>query len=145
MNERILLWRRAAILYESLRQRARQAGKCLGYSSLDLAGFLECRLTDHACPYCAGPLSVENFVLEDGVPILRGGRHTLRNLGLCCPDCHVLKGTLDAHEFRELRALLAGWPRPVQADFLARLRAGAGAALPLPPVGSLDWFRPQAT
>src|SRR5262249_3967605 len=141
LKERALFLQKTADVFETHRRCARAAGKCVFYRLEDLRGGVERDLARGACLYCRVPLSVATFVLDHRVPIPRGGRFVFRNLEVCCRDCHLLKGFLDAQEFRELLALLASWPKPLQQHFRARLRAGASlvrTALPVP--GTLAWY-----
>ncbi len=139
--ERARFWQRSADDYEDHRRQARRLGKVVCYSLDDFRTFAERRLDGGTCPYCRGPLGVPAFAVGLRVQPARRGKFTLRNLEVCCSDCHLLKSVLDGDEFAELVALVRGWPKPVAKHFLARLRAGAAlvpARLPAP--GSLEWF-----
>jgi hypothetical protein len=140
-SERAALWRRAADSYRHLTEEARAAGTCVTYRLDDLQGFLDRHFARPVCSHCSQPVGAATFELGLRVPSARGGRFNLRNLEVLCPDCRLLKGVLDSQEFRDLRHLLAGWPRPVREDFLARLRAGTPLVRSaLPPPGALEWF-----
>jgi hypothetical protein len=117
-----LFWRRTRDLFHALKREARAAGACPSYSLEDLRTLAEKQLARSVCSYCRGPVTVATMALAHKTPIARGGRFTLRNLEVCCPDCQRLRGVLDAQEYRELRLLIATWPRPVQKRFLAGLK-----------------------
>jgi 5-methylcytosine-specific restriction endonuclease McrA len=127
--------------FDSHQRRARAAGRCVSYRLEDVRALVEKQLALAICPYCRGPLDVATFVLDHKVPSVRGGKFTFKNLEICCRECHLFKGVLDHHEFRELLQLMATWPRPVQQHFRACLVAAADLTpAHLPPVGSLRWF-----
>jgi 5-methylcytosine-specific restriction endonuclease McrA len=140
-RERALFLARCRDQYQSQKARARAAGKCLLYSLEDLRDLLEARLAEPVCPYCLGPFGAGTYALEHQVPLARGGKFTFRNLDVTCHDCGVIRGALDRQEFRELWGLMRTWPKPVQKEFVARLKAGAPlVARALPAPGALEWF-----
>jgi hypothetical protein len=140
-KERAALRRLTQETFETQKGRARGAGKFLLYGLEDLRAFVELQLARPVCPYCQGPYAPATLAIDYKVPIARRGRCILRNLEVCCRDCHALKGVLDAQEFRELLHLIGGWAKPVRQQFLARLRAGSPlVGVELPAVGSLEWF-----
>jgi 5-methylcytosine-specific restriction endonuclease McrA len=140
-QDRALLWQRTQEWFDALKRQARAAGTCPAFRLDELVALVERHLTRPTCPYCRGTFTVATMALGHPTPIARGGRFSLRNVEVCCHDCHLLRGPLDAQEYRELRLLLATWPRPIQKRFLAGLQAvQALSQPPLPPVGSLEWF-----
>jgi 5-methylcytosine-specific restriction endonuclease McrA len=141
LQERAIFWARSADQYQAQKARARAAGRCVMYSLEDLRELLEMRLADPVCPYCLGPFTAETYALEYQTPIARGGKFTFRNLEITCSDCSAMKGVLDRQEFRELWAAMRSWPKPVQNNFLARLKSGASlTSSTLPAPGALEWF-----
>jgi hypothetical protein len=138
LKERAVFLERTANSFWTLRQQAREAGKIVTYKLDDLRGLVERTLGDRGCPYCRGPVTVGSFVTGCKVPLERGGRGSFRNLEVFCTDCHVLKGILDASEYREMLQLVQSWAKPVRNHFLARLRSGHATGLPRP--GCLEWF-----
>lgn len=145
ISERSLFLRRTAESFECQTREARSRHRSLLYGIHDLRDLAERRLIEGRCPYCGGELTAANFCLDRRVPVSREGRFTLRNLDVCCADCLAAKGVLDAIEYRDLMAVVRTWPRPVAANFLARLRAGAVVGGRLPRVGSLEWFTGSET
>jgi 5-methylcytosine-specific restriction endonuclease McrA len=136
-----LFWQRTQDWFNAFKRQARAAGTCLTYRLEDLRTLVEKQLARPYCPYCQGPFTLATMALTHKTPIVRGGKFTYRNLEVCCPDCHLLRGVLDAQEYRELRLLIATWPRPVQTRFLAGLKTAQSLAQPdLPRVGALEWF-----
>jgi hypothetical protein len=141
MRDRAVLYQRTCDGYQLYQRQARAAGVCLTYQPADLRALVENHLTGAVCPYCRGPLRAGTFALGFKVPLCRGGRFTFKNLDVCCPDCMLLKGVLDAQEFRDLLRLVGQWAKPVQRHFRNQLEAGARVPQPdLPAVGSLEWF-----
>lgn len=139
--ERSLFLRRSGAGFEHQQRWARSLHQGLPYGLYELRELAERRLHEGRCPYCRGQLSAANFCFDHRLPIVRDGRFTLRNLEVCCAACQRAKGVLDATEYRELLAVVAAWPKPVAANFLDRLRAGASTVGGrLPRVGSLEWF-----
>lgn len=51
------------------------------------------------CKYCGTVLRKNYFTLDHANPLSRGGKHTLTNLVMCCPDCNRLKHTRNTAEF----------------------------------------------
>jgi 5-methylcytosine-specific restriction endonuclease McrA len=139
-QELSLFWQRTQEWYDAVRREARAAGAYPSYSLEELRTLVEKYLGRPRCPYCQSPLTVATMALAHRTPIVRGGRYTLRNLEICCPECQLLRGLLDAQEYRELRLLVNTWPRPIQKRLLAGLRAMAESARSVPPVGTLEWF-----
>jgi hypothetical protein len=137
-----LLWRRTQEWFNALKREARAAGTCPSYCLEDLRTLVEKCLARSVCSYCRHPLTVTTMALAHKTPIARGGRFTLRNLEVCCPECQLLLGLLDTQEYRELRLLVATWPRPVQTRFLASLRTVQELAQPLPRIGPVEAFTP---
>jgi 5-methylcytosine-specific restriction endonuclease McrA len=145
-KERSVCWRRTQEAFDAHQGQARAAGKCVLYRLEDLRDIVERQLARGVCPYCRGPYTPATLVIGYRVPVARGGKFTLKNLEVCCRDCHGLKGALDAEELRELFRLVDGWPRPVRRLFLDQLRAGVALTPPdLPRVGSLEWFTAGVT
>jgi 5-methylcytosine-specific restriction endonuclease McrA len=149
-KDRALFWQRTQDWFHALKRQARAAGACLTYRLEELRTLVESHLARPVCPYCQGPFTVATMALAHKTPIARGGKFLFRNLEICCPDCLLLRDVLDAQEYRELRLLIATWPRPVQKRFLAALKVAVSLAQPpLPRVGSLEWFtaadQPHAT
>jgi hypothetical protein len=141
LKQRAIFLERTLVAFESLRRQARGAGQLLRFDVHDLRGLVEKRLEESVCPYCQGQLTPADFALDYKNPIARGGKFTFKNLQVCCADCQLLKGALDAQEYVELLRLAASWARPVQKYFLARWRIGADLVpVNLPRVGSLEWF-----
>jgi 5-methylcytosine-specific restriction endonuclease McrA len=145
LRDRVVVWQQVEAACQNHRRCARAAGRSVFYRVEDMGALVEQHLERGVCPYCRGPLPAGAFVLDLRVPAARGGRYTLRNLVVCCRDCHLLKGALDDHEYRELLAVVGNWPRPLQNHFRARLRAGASTVrTALPVCGSLEWFTGSA-
>jgi hypothetical protein len=119
-----LILQRTQSIHDGHSRWARQAGVALDYTLEDLRRFVQRKLSAAACPFCRQPLDAASFALTHKNPPLRGGRHALTNLIVCCETCRALKGMLDAHEFRELVLLLQTWPEPIRRHFLARFLAG---------------------
>jgi hypothetical protein len=141
VTERLHLLQSTREFFESQKQQARAAGKCLTYTLDDLHGLLEKHLAEPNCSFCAQTLSAGQVTLGHRVPIGRGGRFTFKNIEVSCRSCAVARGVLDDQEFRELLLVAAGWPKPVRNDFFQRLRAGTAlVATTLPAHGSLEWF-----
>ena len=51
------------------------------------------------CCYCHTQLTRRNFTVDHVLPLSRGGKHTLRNLAVCCGDCNHLKHKRTKKEF----------------------------------------------
>jgi hypothetical protein len=140
-NDRSLFWQRTRDWFDALKRQARAIGTCPTYRLEDLRDLVERYLVKPRCPYCQGIITVATMMLISRTPFARRGRFTLRNLEVCCPECYILRGLLDAQEYRELRLLVGTWPRPVQKRFFTSLKASqAMAQAPLPRCGSLEWF-----
>jgi hypothetical protein len=141
LKERALFLARSGEAFRALCDRARGLGKCLTYRLDDVRGLIEKHFERGSCPYCRCPLTAAAFVLDHKLPLARGGKLTFKNLDVSCRRCHGLKGVLDSQEFRDLVALVSGWPKPVQRQFLSRLWAGSDIVpLSLPRLDSLEWF-----
>jgi hypothetical protein len=112
---------RCAGCFGAIMKRARRTGELLDFGLLDLLRLA--RSTD-ICPYCRNVLPPSLLTFDHKVPLARGGRSELANLGVCCQPCNAAKGLLDADEFQALRQLLRSFHPRAYGDVLLRLRAG---------------------
>ena len=80
------------------------------------------------CPYCGCDPAACNFSVDHAVPTSRGGGYGWQNLKICCAACNRVKGPLTPQEFKDLRNAMRDWPRSIQKNLLARLRAGSSVA-----------------
>lgn len=145
VTERLRLLQRCREFYQDQKRQARARGRCVAYRLEDLHGLVEKHLPEAPCPYCHRPLTPARMALACRTPAGRGGRFTFRNVEVSCSDCLAVRGALDGPEFRELLLLVRTWPKPVQNEFLARLRAASQGPPPvLPEPGSLEWFTGSA-
>jgi hypothetical protein len=138
---RLAFLRRTRELFDDQLRQAQKLKRFPGFGVGDVRGLVWFRMRSEVCPYCEEPLRLEQVVVGHRWPIARGGRFSFQNLEVICRDCALLRGGLDAQEYREVWGMLHGWARPVRENFLDRLRAGARIVpVRLPPVGSLEWF-----
>jgi 5-methylcytosine-specific restriction endonuclease McrA len=130
--------RRTRALYDRQQEQARLLNRTLGYSLADLRGFLALRLLRGRCTYCGEGLDVQHIEADYLIPINRGGRFSFSNLDAMCPDCFLLRGGLDAQEFRQIWHVLHEWARPLRRHFIDRLRAGTIMVPAAPSFGNLE-------
>jgi 5-methylcytosine-specific restriction endonuclease McrA len=132
---------RASKLYYDIKRRSaptywkngRMAGRMkwpgapVPYSSETFATWLLTEIGCNAflCPYCNAPLDVLSMTLDHSTPLAIGGDNEFSNLIPCCGDCNGLKHKLTGQEYLALRLALRTLPPNVEANVLARLRAGA--------------------
>jgi 5-methylcytosine-specific restriction endonuclease McrA len=130
--------RRTRAIYDRQREQAHLLDRALGYSLADLRGFLALRLLRGRCTYCGERLDVERIEADYLIPINRGGRFSFSNLDAMCPDCFLLRGGLDAQEFRQIWHVLHDWASPLRRHFIDRLRAGTVLVPAFPAFGNED-------
>jgi hypothetical protein len=100
------------------------AAKDFAKLNYGLAELVELARRSETCAYCTCPLSY-GFHFDHIVPVARTAKaHCLSNLCCCCPSCNALKGQMDAKEFRQLLAFLAGLDPRSAADLRRRILAG---------------------
>jgi 5-methylcytosine-specific restriction endonuclease McrA len=136
--ERLIYLRRTRAIYDRQREQARLVDRTLGYSLADLRGFLALRLLRGRCTYCGEGLNVQHIEAGYLIPINRGGRFSFSNLDAMCSDCFLLRGGLDAQEFRQIWHVLHEWARPLRRHFVERLRAGTIMVPAAPSFGGED-------
>jgi 5-methylcytosine-specific restriction endonuclease McrA len=107
--------------------RVRWHGVPVPYTSDEFATWLLDKIGCNAflCPYCNAPLDVLSMTLDHDFPLAAGGDNSFGNLVPCCSDCNGLKHTLTGDEYLMLRKALRNLPPKIEANVLARLRAGA--------------------
>ena len=113
-------------MYGHHKERAAHYGVVLNYTLGDLRTVVAYAVGG-PCPYCGGPLTVDNFSADHVVPVGQGGSLGIGNIVICCKGCNYAKHTLAAAEFRALLALLETWPKASRENVLRRLRAGGRA------------------
>ncbi len=104
-------------------QEIRHKGK-LPYTLDDLRTIVREMLEAQECPYCTQPLTIENFSVDHGIPLSRGGASTIDNLIVCCRRCNEAKGNLTGGEYARLRQFTLPWHEQARKDLFRRLRAG---------------------
>src|SRR5205823_15002594 len=87
--------------YQLHKRKARAAGQFVDFGLEDLRAYVLNNLGDRRCPYCRGPILVNNFALSPKIPPERGGSFAFHNLVVTCADCEKAKGVLDYIEFKE--------------------------------------------
>jgi len=103
------------------RHRAAAVGQVLSYGQAELEALAAAAKT---CCYCKAALGFD-LQFDHRTPTSRpGGDFALSNLVVCCRRCNLLKGQLDAGEFRLLRELLAKLHPAAAEDLQRRLLAG---------------------
>ena len=60
------------------------------------------------CPYCAGPLSLNDAHLDHIYPVSKGGQSSAKNLVLVCSSCNMKKSDSTLRQFIEEQELDAG-------------------------------------
>lgn len=122
-KEEKLVVARARNAFYSHRRRAREAGRTLDYTAIDLAVTVA-RLIGVPCPWCEQPLTAKSFSFDHDQPTSRGGSYAAANVLICCTRCNKLKGAMTTYEFIRLQALLDEFPPDIKRNTLARLLAG---------------------
>jgi hypothetical protein len=116
-----LLKRRMKASFDAHRRRAALDRQQLEYGLDDLMSLVQ---SADRCCYCGAVLTPATIALDHKMPTCRTGDYGLGNLAVCCGDCQLRKGLLNAGEYRSLLDLLAGWHPRAARDVLARLKAG---------------------
>lgn len=76
---------------------------------------------DMVCRYCGVKLDQENFGVDHGQPLSRGGQNTVDNLVECCKACNMSKGAMTVKEYKDLLELINSW-EDSGASLLSKLR-----------------------
>lgn len=109
-NKKTDYWKwKADCLISSFQRRHKKVGKKYTFISKrsDYAEIIKDKMT--RCEYCDTKLNKNNFTVDHGIPLSRGGDTSEDNLVYCCNKCNQAKAEMTDSEFKELMTLIKTW------------------------------------
>jgi 5-methylcytosine-specific restriction endonuclease McrA len=109
-----------------MKARARKTGDVIAFTAEDLV-----QKAPADCVWCGRKLTPSLINYDHLLPLARGGSWSIDNILGICAFCNRKKGTLNAHEYRQLLRKLAELTEELGSDYVQKnvlKRMAAGGA-----------------
>jgi hypothetical protein len=122
-----ILLKRSASIYNGMKARAAKVYIKMPFTLAEFRDWLDRRFAGDGeafCDYSGEMILVEDFSVDHGQPISRGGTFGLSNLVLCSARENLRKGNMTREEYAQFKQHVECYAPEVQAAIWKRLEIG---------------------